>query len=64
MAQVDYSTKRVATAFLLFYSQLNEKFRNQGNLQHLFMQALKKHNYDLSESVHHILRCVRGDNDQ
>jgi hypothetical protein len=51
MSQVDYSSKRVTTAFLLFYSQLPEKFRNEGNLQYLFMQILKKHNYDLSESV-------------
>jgi hypothetical protein len=51
MSQVDCSSKRVTTAFLLFYSQLPEKFRNEGNLQYLFMQILKKHNYDLSESV-------------
>lgn len=56
ITQLDFANRRVAIAFLAFYSQLQEKFRP--DLQPTFALILKKHNYDLSESVQPLLTAL------
>jgi hypothetical protein len=53
MSQLDFSNRRIAIAFVLFYSRLQVTFR--ADLQPTFAVVLKKHSYDLAESIKPLL---------
>jgi len=56
LSQLDFSNRRIAIAFILFYSRLQQKF--QAELQPTLAFILKKHNYDLSESIKPLLAAL------